>query len=109
MIDKWTAVYPPHQFLVVSQEAALLHPRGAYDATLKHIGVSRDYDATKIKLLRAETNLGPKVEMPKEIGDYLEAMFAGERQRLYKILGGRISVYDDRRPPATVPEPIEGQ
>jgi hypothetical protein len=93
MIEKWTAVYPPRQLLIVSQEAALARPREAYDATLEHIGVSRDYDPAKIKLLRAETNLGPKLPMPEDVAKYLEAMFASERQRLRDLMGESASVY----------------
>lgn len=96
MIEKWTAVFPPRQLLIVSQEAALAHPREAYDATLEHIGVSRDYDPAKIKLLRAETNLGPKVEMPDDIAAHLEAMFAGERERLQSLMGGSAAVYPNQ-------------
>jgi hypothetical protein len=93
MVEKWTAVYPARQLLIVSQEGALTRPREAYDATLEHIGVSRDYDPAKIKLLRAETNLGPRLEMPKEVGDYLETMFAGERERLQDLMSGSVAVY----------------
>ena len=61
MIDNWTSIYPARQFLVVSQEAALARPREAFDATLEHIGASRDYDPAKIKLLHDETtNVGPE-------------------------------------------------
>jgi hypothetical protein len=96
MIGRWTSVYLPRQLLIVSQEAALARPREAYDATLEHIGVSLDYDPAKIKLLKAETNLGPKVAMPEDIAVHLEAMFAGERERLHKILGDRTAVYVGR-------------
>ena len=93
MIASWTAIFPPRQFLIVSQEAALVRPREAYDATLRHIGASLNYDPAKIKLLRAETNQGPRVEMPSDVRAYLEAMFAAERERLRALLGGRTAVY----------------
>ncbi len=96
MIANWTGIYPPERLLIVSQEKALERPREAYDAVLEHLGVSRDYDPKAIKILDAETNLGPKLEMPKDIGDYLESMFAGERERLHKMLGDRTAVYVER-------------
>ena len=63
---------------------------------LEHIGVSRDYDPAKIKLLTAETNLGPKVEMPEDIANYLEAMFGEERKRLKALLGDSVAVHGGR-------------
>jgi hypothetical protein len=47
-------------------------------------------------LLTAATNLGPRVEMPEEIGAYLEAMFAGEREWLRNLLGESVAVYPQR-------------
>jgi hypothetical protein len=93
MIANWTEVYPKEQLLIVSQEKALQHPRKTYDAVLEHIGISRDYDPTKVKLLRAKTNIGPKVAMPDDIAAHLEAMYAAERERLRIILGDRPAVY----------------
>ena len=93
IIKRWTSVFPSRQFLIVSQEATLAYPRHTYDAVLKHIGVSRDYDAGKIKLLTAETNLGPKVSMPEDIAAYLEGMFAEERRRLKALFGDRVAVH----------------
>ncbi len=34
--------------------------------------------------------------MPKDVGDYLEAMFAAERERLRSFLGDRTAVYVER-------------
>ncbi len=96
IIGNWTSIYEPRQLLIISQEAALARPREAYDATLEHIGASRKYNPAKIKLLRAETNLGPKVEMPDDVRAHLEAMFAVERERLRALLGDRTAVYVER-------------
>lgn len=93
MIANWTEVYSPRQLLIVSQEKALASPRVVYDAVLDHIGASRDYDPAAIKLLQAETNLGPKLPMPADVAKYLEAMFASERQRLRDLMGESASVY----------------
>jgi sulfotransferase family protein len=93
MIANWTRIYPPERLLIVSQEKALERPREAYDAVLAHIGATTDYDPAAIKLLEAETNLGPKLKMPEDIGEYLEAMFGAERDRLRGLLGDRTSVY----------------
>ena len=96
MIADWTSIYPARQFLVMSQEAALARPREAFDATLEHIGASRDYNPAKIKLLREETNAGPKVPMPENIRAHLESMFAAERERLRTLLGDHTAVYVQR-------------
>ncbi len=93
MIANWIEVYPARQLLIVSQERALAHPRAAYDSVLEHIGVSRDYDPEAIGLLQAETNLGPKLKMPDDIAEYLEGMFAAERERLRELIGESPSVY----------------
>jgi hypothetical protein len=96
IVERWTSVFPSRQFLIVSQEGTLAHPRDAYDAVLEHIGVSRGYDPGKIKLLTAKTNLGPKVEMPEDIANYLEAMFGEERKRLKALLGDSVAVHGGR-------------
>ena len=96
IVERWTSVFPSRQFLIVSQEGTLAHPRDAYDAMLEHIGVSRGYDPGKIKLLTAKTNLGPKVEMPEDIANYLEAMFGEERKRLKALLGDSVAVHGGR-------------
>ena len=90
MIEKWTcrlSAAPASRSC--RKRRHLRDPREAYDATLEHIGVSRDYDPAKIKLLRAETNLGPRLEMPKEIGDYLEANVCRRSGSDCKALYGR--------------------
>ena len=63
---------------------------------LEHIGVSSGYDPGEIKLLTAKTNLGRKVEMPEDIANNLESMFAAERERLLTLLGDRTAVYVER-------------
>jgi hypothetical protein len=96
MIANWVAIYAPEQLLIVSQERALSRPREAYDAALEHIGASRDYDPASIKLLNEETNLGPKVVMPDDVAQHLEAMFAPERERLRDLLGDKITAHPAR-------------
>jgi len=93
MIANWLEVYPPRQLLIVSQEQTLARPRETYDAVLDHIGASRDYDQAAVTLLRAETNLGPKLQMPADVAEYLEAMFALERDRLRRLLGDSTAVH----------------
>lgn len=93
MIANWTDVYPKEQLMIVSQEKSLELPRKAYDAVLAHIGATTDYDPAAIKLLEAETNLGPKLSMPTDIRDYLEVMLGAERDRLHALLGDRTAVY----------------
>jgi len=95
MISNWLAVYPPRQLLIISQERALARPRDVYDAVLDHIGASRHYDPVAIKLLQAETNVGPKLPMPADIAEHLETMFASERDRYPELLGDRTGVYAD--------------
>jgi hypothetical protein len=93
IITNWTSVYSAKQLLIVSQEKALAYPLEAYNAVLDHIGVSKNYDQAAITLLRAETNLGPRLNMPGDVADYLEAMFVTERARLQELLGDRTAVY----------------
>jgi len=93
MIANWVGVYPPGRLLIVSQKKALERPREAYDAVLEHIGAARDYDPAAIRILRAETDLGPKLTMPEDFSDNLEGMFAAERDRLRDLLGDSTAIY----------------
>ena len=93
MITNWLEVYRSEQLLLVSQEGTLVSPREAYDAVLAHIGASREYNPAAIKLLHAKTNLGPEVNMPSDVADYLVHMFAPEQDRLRELYGDRASVY----------------
>ena len=97
MIANWIEVFPRHQLLIVSQEQALARPRKIFNVVLDHIGVSRNYDPASIKLLRAETNLGPKLSMPADIADHLLTMFASEREKLAELTGESTSIYASTR------------
>jgi len=89
MIANWTSVYPPDQLLIVSQEHALAEPRATFDAVLAHLGVTAAYDAGSIRLLAKQRNQGPSIRMPGDVAEFLEAMFAAERQRLRTLLNSR--------------------
>jgi sulfotransferase family protein len=93
MIANWLEIYPARQLLIVSQEGTLASPRAAYDAVLEHIGASRDYNQSAITLLKAETNLGPRIQMPHDVAEHLEGMFATERERLRALMGSRTVAY----------------
>jgi sulfotransferase family protein len=87
MIANWTAVFPREQLLIVSQEHTLSAPRETYDAALDHIGASRDYDPAAIGMLNMQKNRGPSVQMPDDVTEFLEDMFASERSHLSALLG----------------------
>jgi hypothetical protein len=89
MIANWTSVYPPGQLLIVSQEHAFAHPRATFDAVLGFLGVTTDYDASSASLLAKQRNQGPSIRMPDDVAEFLEGMFADDRQRLRALLGGR--------------------
>ena len=100
MIANWTAVYPADQLLIVSQEYTLANPRATFDAVLRHLGLPTDYDPAPIRMLRKQRNRGPDVDMPDDIGDFLEKMFAAERARLRALLGDRGTITADQAAPA---------
>jgi hypothetical protein len=85
MIDDWTSIFPAEQLLLVAQAQALASPRAVFDAVLAHIGLPANYDAASIPLLTRQRNRGPIVEMPRDVGEFLESMFAAERQRCRDI------------------------
>ena len=89
MVDNWTAVFPPGQLLLVSQEFAAANPREAYDAVLTHFGLPTDYDPEPIRLLRKKRNSGPTIEMPPDVREFLEKLFPVERQELRTLMAGR--------------------
>ena len=93
MIANWTAVFPSRHLLIVSQERTLAAPRATFDAVLDHIGLSRDYDPAQINLLVARKNRGPSIPMPDDVAEFLEGMFAAERNRLRDLLGDSAAVY----------------
>jgi hypothetical protein len=82
MIANWTSIFPTSQLLVISQEGTLQSPRATFDAVLKYIGASSDYDANSVTYLSRQRNRGPRVEMPPDVGEFLEDMFAKEREWL---------------------------
>jgi hypothetical protein len=96
MIANWTAVYPLEQLLIVSQEYTLANPRSTFDAVLGHLGLPADYDPKPIRLLRKQRNRGPDVEMPGDVGEFLEEMFASERAHLRALLSERGTLTADQ-------------
>lgn len=98
MIASWCEVYPRRQLLVLAQESSIADPQTTYDLALDHIGAARDYDSAAISLLQAETNLGPKIAMPDNVAEHLEAMFASERERLHALLKDHASNRRRERP-----------
>ena len=93
IIENWTALFPPEQLLILSQEKTLASPKTTYDAVLKHIGVSTDYDPRLITLMSRQTNQGPKVEMPQDIAEHLADMYASEQRWLREFFGNRQVAY----------------
>jgi len=101
IIDNWVSAFPGEQLLLVSQEQTVANPRATFDAVLKHIGLSTDYDPASIKFLSEQKNRGPSVKMPSEVAEYLETLFASERKRLRELFGDQGCVHaPDQRPPA---------
>jgi hypothetical protein len=86
MIANWTEAFPRERLLIISQESALAAPGETFDAVLKHIGVSRDYDPGMITQLMRQPNRGPSIPMPEDVGRFLEEMFASERIQLSALL-----------------------
>jgi BRCA1-like protein/sulfotransferase family protein len=105
MIDDWTSIYPAEQLLLVAQEHALSSPRATFDAVLEHIGLPAAYDPASIPLLLRQRNRGPSVDMPGEVGEFLESMFAAERERLRAIFRDA-GVIDAAQVPADLRQPI---
>ena len=86
IIESWTKVYPPERLLVINQEEAFADPVGIFERALRHIGVAPDARMKMKKVSRNTKNSGPVVPMPDDVKDYLEKMFAGERQNLAEVL-----------------------
>jgi hypothetical protein len=93
IIANWTSVFPASQLLILSQEKALASPQETFHAVLSHIGASGAYDPSKVTFLQRQVNRGPRVEMPADVGAFLEDMFAEERCRLRSLFGERSYVY----------------
>ena len=87
MIDNWTTFYRPDQLLIVSQEYTVANPQATLDTVLTHFGLPTDYDPASIRLLTRRRNPGPSIEMPADVGEFLEAMFVTERRDLRALLG----------------------
>ena len=97
-IDNWTKVYPAERLLVISQEAAFADPVREFEKALSHIGVSGGKDCVKMsRVKRTSKNTGPVVPMPGDIKDYLERMFAQERESLGEVLRRRSVSGDPER------------
>jgi hypothetical protein len=111
MIANWTSVFPSEQLLIVSQEHALAHPRAAFDAVLAHLGVTATYDAASIRLLATQRNRGPSIRMPGDVVEFLEEMFAAERERLRELFGGRgiVSAAESAAAASRAPSPEAGK
>jgi hypothetical protein len=105
MIHHWTTIYPAEQLLLVAQEHALSSPRPTFDAVLTHIGLPTTYDPASIPLLLRQRNRGPSVDMPAEVGEFLESLFAAERKRFHDIFG-ESGVINAARVPADRCQPI---
>jgi hypothetical protein len=93
IVANWSSVFPDRQLLVVSQEKTWETPRAIFDAVLKHIGASTDYEPDRIPLLSMRINQGPKVEIPENVAEHLEDLLAGERQWLSEFFGDKGVVY----------------
>jgi hypothetical protein len=93
IIANWTAVFPPEQLLILSQEKTLAAPSVTFNAALKHLGLPVDYDEGVLTLLSRQRNRGPRVDMPEDVAQFLEGMFATERQKLRDLYGSQSSVY----------------
>jgi len=96
MLANWTAAFPADRLLLVSQEYTLANPRATFDAVLHHLGVSTDYDPSAIRMLSKQRNRGPVVEMPDDIAELLESMFAAERAHLRTLFANRGALTADQ-------------
>jgi len=113
MIHDWTRIYPADQLLLVAQEHALSSPQATFDAVLEHIGLAPSavaglpatYDPASIPLLLRQRNRGPSVEMPGEVGEFLESMFAPERER-FRAIFRDTGVVNATRLPDDLRQPI---
>jgi hypothetical protein len=86
-IENWTSVYPPERLLVISQESAFADPVREFERALNHINASGGISRVKMKRVkRNNKNSGPVVPMPPDVKDFLEQMFAKERESLAGIL-----------------------
>lgn len=87
VIENWTQVFSPGQLLVISQEEAFADPARVFESALQHINVSGRMSSVKMKRVkRNNKNSGPSVPMPDDVRDFLERMFAKERESLAEIL-----------------------
>ena len=93
IIANWTTIFPPGQLLILSQERTLASPRVTFDAVLEHIGIATDYDPASLTFMSRQKNRGPKIDMPDDVAEFLEDMFASERQRLRDLFGDKSFVY----------------
>jgi hypothetical protein len=86
IIESWTKVYRSEQLLVINQEEAFADPVGIFEQALRHINVPPDARMKMKWVTRNTRNSGPPVPMPDDVKDYLEKMFAGERESMTRVL-----------------------
>jgi len=92
IIANWTSVFPKERLLVLSQEKALTSPQDILDAVREHLGLATNFDPGSLAFMTRRRNRGPNVPMPDDIAEFLEEMFAGERQWLRDFYGDRLFV-----------------
>lgn len=85
MKDRWSHIYGTESLLIVRQEDALAEPLGIARRTLLHLGISSDFDPDRARTLYRKKNVGRPVAMPDDIEEFLEHLFAQERQRLAEL------------------------
>jgi sulfotransferase family protein len=93
IIDNWTSVYPKDRLLVLSQEKALTSPQAILDAVREHLGLAADFEPDSLAFMTRQRNRGPNVEMPQDVAEFLEGMFADERQWLRDFFRDRPFVH----------------
>ena len=93
IIGNWTSVYPKDRLLVLSQEKALTSPQAILDAVREHLGLAADFEPGSLAFMTKQRNRGPNVEMPQDVAEFLEGMFADERQWLRDFFGDRPFVH----------------
>lgn len=92
VIKNWTDIYPSEQLLVISQEATRADPQASLGRVLRHIGAAAGTKSQQAEpVLQTAINEGPTAPMPADVARYLERMFAGERERLDRVLRTRFA------------------
>ena len=87
LIENWMRFYPPERLLVISQEAAFANPTAEFGRVLRYLDISENEAERLMKRVnRRDGNVGPAVPMPNDVRDFLEEMFAQEREKLAGLL-----------------------